>query len=102
MGYNGKNRPKATRASHPQKKEHRLTTSETEASLQGQHSLINRQLDLNAKVARVSTQETEEVAEDTARLRNELQLLFKDGTRGVPREYKESAHWALACVKVFV
>lgn len=71
-GYNGKTEQTKERyeAQAIRKKRNRLNTPEAEASLQWQHSLINRQLDLDAKVARVGTNEAEEVAEHTARLLN--------------------------------
>jgi hypothetical protein len=69
-GYNGKT--EQTKKRYEAQAIRTLNTSEAEASLQGQHSLINRQLDLNAKVTRVGTNEAEEVAENTARLFNDL------------------------------
>ena len=66
-----------------------LNTPEPEASLQGQQSFIDRQLDLHAKEAPIRTQEAEKFAEDTTRLLDEFQLFFVDSARGVPREDQE-------------
>ena len=70
MGKQNEKKRKDTKHKSSAKK--RLNTPEAEASLQGQHSLINRQLDLNAKVACIGRNEAEEVAENTTRFLNEF------------------------------